>query len=363
MTFRYRLLLSLGFLLGIAMLPGAAKAQQQTITCESNNGSRKYCGTPPNTDQVSLSRQISSASCVQGQSWGVDNQGLWVDQGCRAEFTVGGYAGGTAAGSSVTCESNDGNRKYCGMVDARQRVSMQRQISGSSCVQDQTWGVDGQGLWVDKGCRATFTIGAYNNGNGPGSNNGSANVVTCESNDGNRKYCGDASVGQASLSRQISGSPCVQGTSWGVDTRGLWVDKGCRAEFTTGGRWNGGNGTWNQSSWENYTPVTKYPHVKADTSGHGNFNSQMLGAGDVSRAYIDTKGDRPAVGLSGSGDFKVMFYGDVIQAQDRRIVIRISSSDRGPAQGQADIYLNSDKNEVESVSINGANFMGDFNRK
>jgi hypothetical protein len=371
MSFRIRLLLSLGLLLGIAMLPGAAQAQQ-TITCESNNGSRKYCGTP-NPGQVSLSRQISGASCVQGQSWGVDNQGLWVDKGCRAEFTVGGY-GGQGAGSSITCESNDGNRKYCGMVDSRAPVSIQRQISGASCVQGQSWGVDNQGLWVDRGCRATFTIGGYNNNgyngggyNGGGYNGGPGATITCESNDGNRKYCGDASVGQATLSRQISGSPCVQGTSWGVDTRGLWVDKGCRAEFTTGGNgWNGGNGgnsNWNGGNWNNYTPITNYPHVKADTSGRGNFNSQMLGAGDVTRGYIDTKSGRAMVGVSGSSGLRVMFYGDVVQAQDRRIVIRITSSDRGQAQGKADIYLNGDKNEIESISINGANFNGDFNRK
>ena len=33
------------------------------------------------------------------------------------------------------------------------------------------------------------------------------------------------------MTRQISGSPCVQGRTWGVDRRGLWVDRGCRAEF------------------------------------------------------------------------------------------------------------------------------------
>ena len=38
----------------------------------------------------------------------------------------------------------------------------------------------------------------------------------------------------AELVRQISGSPCIRGNTWGVDNRGLWVDRGCRAEFEVG---------------------------------------------------------------------------------------------------------------------------------
>ena len=65
----------------------------------------------------------------------------------------------------------------------------------------------------------------------PQYNTGQTNI-TCSSNDGNRKYCGKYAPSQVSLSKQISGSPCVQGKSWGVDGNGLWVDRGCRATFT-----------------------------------------------------------------------------------------------------------------------------------
>ena len=37
------------------------------------------------------------------------------------------------------------------------------------------------------------------------------------------------------MTRQISGSPCIQGQTWGFDDRGVWVDRGCRAEFQAGG--------------------------------------------------------------------------------------------------------------------------------
>jgi hypothetical protein len=32
--------------------------------------------------------------------------------------------------------------------------------------------------------------------------------------------------------RQLSGSPCQQNYSWGFDDRGIWVDHGCRADFS-----------------------------------------------------------------------------------------------------------------------------------
>jgi Protein of unknown function (DUF3011) len=33
------------------------------------------------------------------------------------------------------------------------------------------------------------------------------------------------------VTNQRSGSPCVQGQTWGWDRRGIWVDRGCRADF------------------------------------------------------------------------------------------------------------------------------------
>ncbi len=79
-------------LLAVILLPGSFLAAQQSIKCESNNGKRNYCGRyAPN--QVRFDRQISGSACIEGQSWGVDNGGLWVDRGCRAYFIVRGGSG------------------------------------------------------------------------------------------------------------------------------------------------------------------------------------------------------------------------------------------------------------------------------
>jgi len=34
------------------------------------------------------------------------------------------------------------------------------------------------------------------------------------------------------LTRQLSGKSCESGSTWGFDSRGIWVDKGCSAEFS-----------------------------------------------------------------------------------------------------------------------------------
>ena len=57
-------------------------------------------------------------------------------------------------------------------------------------------------------------------------------VLTCSSNHGERVYCDADTRGEVRLSKQISGTPCIEGSTWGADRRGIWVDRGCRAEFT-----------------------------------------------------------------------------------------------------------------------------------
>ena len=207
---------------------GYRQGQGQTITCSSDDGRRNYCNVDTGRG-VNLSRQISGSPCVQNQTWGFDNRGIWVDRGCRAEFTVGGGNWGGGQGQTITCSSDDGRRNYCNANGARPRdVIMTRQISGSACIQNQTWGVDNRGIWVDRGCRAEFMVGGGGNWRGQGQ------TITCSSDDGRRNYCNanGAYPRDVTMTRQISGSACIQNQTWGVDNRGIWVDRGCRAEFS-----------------------------------------------------------------------------------------------------------------------------------
>ncbi len=78
-------------LAGIALLllQQPVWANNRTVTCYSDDYRHNYCRVDTN-DQVRLSREFSSHnSCRQGDTWGYDRHGIWVDRGCSAEFEVG----------------------------------------------------------------------------------------------------------------------------------------------------------------------------------------------------------------------------------------------------------------------------------
>lgn len=85
-----------------ASMPARA---ERNITCESNNYRYRYCRVDTD-NQVRLVHKISNTSCRQGENWGYDRHGVWVDRGCAAEFSVGqrsshGSGGAVAAGAAV----------------------------------------------------------------------------------------------------------------------------------------------------------------------------------------------------------------------------------------------------------------------
>ncbi len=67
--------------------------------------------------------------------------------------------------------------------------------------------------------------------------------IYCASDDGRRHTCAiDTSRGTVRLVNQKSGTACVEGRTWGFTRDGVWVDRGCRADFeVSGGRGNNGN--------------------------------------------------------------------------------------------------------------------------
>lgn len=58
-----------------------------------------------------------------------------------------------------------------------------------------------------------------------------AQTFTCESRNNDRTYCNVNARGNVHLVRQLSQADCVAGRSWGTDSRGVWVSRGCRADF------------------------------------------------------------------------------------------------------------------------------------
>ncbi|MFT4179040.1 MAG: DUF3011 domain-containing protein [Thermomonas sp.] len=207
----------------------------EIIRCESNDGRPRECST--GGGRVALERQLSKAACIEGRSWGYGRNGVWVSQGCRADFRVLGYGNDygngqyDGYGQTFRCESNDGRTQHC-MVNGRGRVELVRQLSKSACIEGRSWGSDRNGVWVAQGCRAEFAVssrGGYDNGWGNSGYGG--RVFRCESNDGRTSECAANTRTGVQLLRQLSKAPCIQGRSWGYGRNGIWVSQGCRAEF------------------------------------------------------------------------------------------------------------------------------------
>jgi hypothetical protein len=58
--------------------------------------------------------------------------------------------------------------------------------------------------------------------------------VTCMSDDRRYRYCRARTDNNVRLVRQISHTRCRLDDNWGYDRNGVWVDRGCSAEFQVG---------------------------------------------------------------------------------------------------------------------------------
>ena len=160
------------------------------IGCESSNGRYKLCQVAIRGN-VRLVREHSRADCIEGQSWGWSEAGIWVDRGCRGEFT---YTPRTAGG-------------YGGGRDDRDRREGWREERGDR----DGWRDDRQG--------------------GPDWGGGGRGELRCESNRGRTVFCPAPVQGNVVLTKQLSHAPCRYGDTWTFDRRGISVREGCRAEF------------------------------------------------------------------------------------------------------------------------------------
>ena len=68
-----------------------------------------------------------------------------------------GYSPSRYGAREIRCESDSRRHEYC-RTYAYGRVRLERRLSKSPCREYDTWGTDGGGIWVDRGCAAVFTV-------------------------------------------------------------------------------------------------------------------------------------------------------------------------------------------------------------
>lgn len=208
------------------LLAHPARAAGATVRCESEGVQRVYCPIDT-TAGVDLVRQLSENPCIRESGWGVDGQRVWVARGCRAEFRARGTPA-VVSRRMVRCESSGGRTTSCPVSLRGAPVRLLRQLSSLPCRRDESWGVGRNEVWTSRGCKGEFEIGDRQTGRFPPG----ARLLTCESKDRIRRNCGTSIEHRAVLYRQLSGMACEEGRTWGWNADGIWVDKGCRAQFS-----------------------------------------------------------------------------------------------------------------------------------
>jgi hypothetical protein len=64
--------------------------------------------------------------------------------------------------------------------------------------------------------------------------------IACTSEGGGYQFCRVETRYGVRLTRELGRTRCVRGSTWGHDARGIWVDRGCAAEFEVGDPGDGG---------------------------------------------------------------------------------------------------------------------------
>ena len=151
------------------------------------------------------------------------------------------YGPGPGSRDTIVCESSNGRYNQC-RLPWRGNARLVQQLSSTACVRGQTWGSRGGSVWVNGGCRGRFAPAGYGPGGGgwaPPSGWNQRFEVRCASPQYQYAFC-QVDVGRSGrvyVRRQISGSACVEGRTWGWNRAGVWVNNGCEAVFTVDRRW------------------------------------------------------------------------------------------------------------------------------
>lgn len=153
----------------------------------------------------------------------------------------------------IRCASKNYSYSFCQMDTGQgSRVELVSQLSGSECIEGRTWGWNRAGVWVDKGCAGAFRVSRRwerpqrpdrddddDGGWRPGPDFDRRIEVRCASRNYAYNLC-QVDTGRGSdvrVARQISGTACVEGRTWGFNRAGIWVDQGCEAVFAVERRW------------------------------------------------------------------------------------------------------------------------------
>jgi hypothetical protein len=187
-----------------AFLPASLSAET-VVRCDSH-GPRRVCAADTRGG-VSLRYQYSDEGCWQNNTWGFTADGIWVSNGCKADFTLGAVPPPKPPPQAAKDSSGDALAGL--LIGALAGVAIGAAVSNNNQPPPPPPGPGYPGDGFD----------------------GYPRQMRCESGRMDYVRCNAGRVRYAELARQYSGSPCIYGQTWGYKRDYIWVDRGCRADF------------------------------------------------------------------------------------------------------------------------------------
>jgi hypothetical protein len=212
----------------VLLLPqprAVAATPPELVRCESSARETVRCKADTRRG-VTLARQLSRAGCWYDETWGYDAKGIWVSNGCRADFALEGSSGiepGAGTESSTSSGSGiSGSDVAAGAAAALVIGAIAAAVIASGDDDDDDDDDD------DRRYDCRRDRGGRCRDDDPWRRD---RVWICESRGYKPHYCRVNTQRGVELRRQLGKSSCRYGKSWGYDRGGIWVDRGCRGEF------------------------------------------------------------------------------------------------------------------------------------
>lgn len=220
------------------------------VRCESQARETVRCRADTRGG-ITLARQLSRAGCWFDETWGYDAKGIWVSNGCRADFAHGRKpVVGTPSGASSAAPQGSGGSGISG-TDVAMGAAAVLVVGAIAAAVLSNRDDDDDDDRRDRDCRRRDRRGRcieyqdqcrYRDSRGRCLDDSNANDpwrrdkrVKCESPGHKERYCRIDTRRGVELYRQLSEARCRYGSTWGYDKKGIWVDRGCRAEFVIRG--------------------------------------------------------------------------------------------------------------------------------
>lgn len=168
-----------------------------------------------------------------------------------------------------------------------------------------------------------------------------ARTVRCESKDYRYRFCSVKTYGDVELKHERSHSACRYGRTWGYDHRGIWVNRGCRADFAVDeGERHGGR----------YDRYDYYRHDDDHDSGKAAaVAAGAIGAAAIVAAIVNSKNkkknhsedDVPSWMIGKFVGYNALLHSDV------ELEVSPSGTVTGRGPGQPSVYGEYDDGKVE----------------